>query len=190
MHFALAFAVSGALCAAVGILAARERLERFGGVLLLLGTGAIVLAVASGYLAANTAPGLQGAAAEALGGHERLALLSGASLLLLVVWKGLGRGRIASGQRRLYALALLLAAALLVWTALLGGRLVYEHAVGIATEVRGRAQGAGLSFANSSRISRERASSALGGTIWTTAKRSPAGRPVTAGTPRPLSRKR
>ena len=138
MHFALAFAVSGALAEAAGILAGRERLERWGSAMLLLGTGAIVLAVASGYLAANTAPGLAGAAATALGAHERLALLSGASLLLLVVWKGLGRGRIAAGQRRLYALALLAALALLVWTALLGGRLVYDHGVGVAAEIRER----------------------------------------------------
>ena len=132
MHFALAFAVSGALTEAAGILLARERLERFGGTLVLLGTAAVVLAVASGYLAANTAPGLvEGVQTAALDRHERFALLGAGALLLVVVWKGMGGGRIAPGQRRVYALALILVAALLLWAALFGGALVYEHAVGI-----------------------------------------------------------
>jgi uncharacterized membrane protein len=132
VHFALAFAVSGALTEAAGILLARERLERFGGTLVLLGTAAVVLAVASGYLAANTAPGLvEGVESAALDRHERFALLGACTLLLVVVWKGLGGGTIAPGQRRVYALALILAAALLLWAALFGGTLVYEHAVGI-----------------------------------------------------------
>jgi uncharacterized membrane protein len=131
VHFALAFAVSGALAEALGILAGRERVARFGGALVLLGMGAVLLAVASGYLAANTAPGLAGRAAAALWEHERLALLAAIALLLLVVWKGLGGGRIAGPQRRVYALALILVATLLLWAALLGGRLVYAHGVGV-----------------------------------------------------------
>lgn len=132
MHFALAFAVSGALTEAAGILLARERLERFGGTLVLLGTAAVVLAVASGYLAANTAPGLvEGVESAALDRHERFALLGAGTLLLVVVWKGMGGGRIGPGQRRAYALALILAAALLLWAAFFGGTLVYEHAIGI-----------------------------------------------------------
>jgi len=132
VHFALAFAVAGALTEAAGILLARERVERFGGVLVLLGTAAVVLAVATGYLAANTAPGLgEGEADAALGRHERLALLGAGTLLVLVVWKGIGRGRIAADRRNLYALGLILAAGLLLWAALLGGSLVYEQGVGI-----------------------------------------------------------
>ena len=133
MHFALAFAVSGALTEAAGILLDRERVERFGSTLVLLGTAAVVLAVTTGYLAANTAPGLvEGVESAALDRHERFALLGAGSLLLAVVWKGVGGGRIAPGQRRLYALVLILVAALLLWAALLGGSLVYEHRVGIA----------------------------------------------------------
>jgi len=131
VHFALAFAVAGALTEAAGILLARERVERFGGGLVLLGTAAVVLAVATGYLAANTAPGLEGEADAALGRHERLALLGAGTLLVLVVWKGIGRGRIAADRRNLYALGLILAAGLLLWAALLGGSLVYEQGVGI-----------------------------------------------------------
>jgi uncharacterized membrane protein len=132
VHFALAFAVTGALTEAAGILAARERLERFGGTLVLLGTAAVVLAVATGYLAANTAPGLlEDVPSAALYGHERFALLGASALLLLVVWKGTGGGRIAPPLRTLYALALIVTAMLLLWAALLGGTLVYEHGVGI-----------------------------------------------------------
>ena len=132
MHFALAFAVSGALTEAAGILLARARLERFGSTLVLLGTAAVVLAVATGFLAANTAPGLEEDGPHAaLAGHERVALVAAGALLLLVVWKGIGRGRVPSGQRRTYALALVLTASLLLWAALLGGSLVYEHRVGI-----------------------------------------------------------
>ncbi|HEX5041341.1 MAG TPA: DUF2231 domain-containing protein [Candidatus Polarisedimenticolaceae bacterium] len=132
MHFALAFAVSVALTEAAGILGGRDRLERFGSTLVLLGTAAVVLAVATGYLAANTAPGLvEGVESAALDRHERFALLGAGSLLLAVVWKGLGGGRIAPGQRRVYALALIVVAALLLWAALLGGTLVYELGVGV-----------------------------------------------------------
>jgi uncharacterized membrane protein len=132
VHFALAFAVSGALTEAAGILLGRERVERFGSTLVLLGTGAVVLAVATGYLAANTAPGLvEGVASAALDRHERMALIGAGTLLLLVVWKGIGGGRIGPGQRPIYALALTLAAALLLWAAVRGGSLVYEHGVGV-----------------------------------------------------------
>ena len=133
MHFALAFALAGALTEAAGILGGRDRLERFGSTLLLLGTGAVVLAVATGYLAANTAPGLlEEVPSKALERHERLALIGAGSLLLLVVWKAFGGGRIAGAQRTPYALALLVTAALLLWAALLGGTLVYELGVGVA----------------------------------------------------------
>lgn len=132
MHFALAFAVAGALCEGSGILARQAGLERFGGGTLLAGTFAIVLAVASGYLAANTAPGFTPAAEQALWAHERVALGGAGALVLLVLWKGLGGGRIAPGQRRIYALCLILSAGLVLWAALLGGRLVYDHAVGVA----------------------------------------------------------
>ena len=131
MHFALAFAVSGTLAEGMGILASRRPLERWGGGMVLLGTATLVLAVASGYLAANTAPHVTAAAEVALGAHERLALVATSALVLLVLWKALGRGRIAAWQRPLYAVALLAAALLLLWAALLGGRLVYDHGIGI-----------------------------------------------------------
>ena len=135
MHFALAFAVSGALTEAAGILLGRDRLERFGSTLVLLGMGAVVLAVATGYLAANTAPGLvEGLENAALDRHERFALLGASALLLTVVWKGLGGGRIAPEQRRVYALVLILVAGLLLWAALLGGSLVYEHSIGVTAQ--------------------------------------------------------
>jgi uncharacterized membrane protein len=136
VHFALAFALAGALAEAAGILLARDRLERWGSVLVLLGTGAVVLAVASGYLAANTAPGFTPAGEAALAVHERFALLGAGMLVVLVVWKGLGGGRIAGRHRLLYALALMMAAALLLAAALQGGRLVYTHGVGV--EIRGQ----------------------------------------------------
>jgi uncharacterized membrane protein len=131
VHFALAFAVSGAVAEGMGILAGRARLGRWGGAMLLAGTVSLVIAVASGYLAANTAPGVTAAAEAALAAHERFALLGAGALMLLVLWKALGGGRIAEGQRSLYAVALLAAAGLVAWAALLGGRLVYDHAVGV-----------------------------------------------------------
>jgi uncharacterized membrane protein len=132
VHFALAFAVVGALCEGSGILARHAGLERFGSAAMLLGTVAIVLAVGSGYLAANTAPGFTPAAETALADHERVALIAAGTLVLLILWKGLGGGRIAAGQRRAYAAALLGSAALVLWAALLGGRLVYDLAVGVS----------------------------------------------------------
>jgi uncharacterized membrane protein len=143
VHFALAFAASGAAAEAAGILTRRERLERWGAATLLLGTGCLVVAVATGYLAANTAPNVAGPAERALWEHERLALVAAASFVLLVLWKALGRGRVTGAQRGPYAAALLGALALLLWAGLLGGRLVYDHGVGVAAPAAVRAPGSG-----------------------------------------------
>ena len=130
VHFAVAFLVTGGLVEAWGLLADRERAARFGAVLVIAGTISLVPTVASGYLASSVldAP----AEAEALlEWHERTGLALIGVFLVLQVWKGWNQGRIPEGQRKLYALALLLAVALAVYGAVLGGELVYVHGVGV-----------------------------------------------------------
>lgn len=131
VHFAVAFLLTGAVVEAWGILAARERVERFGGILVLVGTGWLVPTVASGFLAVNSVT-LDDASRTVAENHERMGLVVLAVFLGLALWKAWHRGTVPPSQRRLYAGSLLVATAVVVATALLGGALVYEHGVGVA----------------------------------------------------------
>ncbi len=130
VHFGVAFVAAGALLESYGLFAERETLRRFGASLWGVGTILLVAVIASGYVAANTID-LPAAAVETLADHERQGWILLAALVLLQFWKGWHRGRLPEGQRRWYALALCLAAALLFYSALLGGRLVYGFGVGV-----------------------------------------------------------
>lgn len=130
VHFAVAFLVVGAAGEAAGIAAGKPALQRFSARLVLMGTAALLPAVASGFLAGNliTLP----AGAEALyERHERLGLAVLGAFLGLAIWKAWGRGAVPAGQRAAYAAALVLAAALVVYQAWLGGAMVYGCGVGV-----------------------------------------------------------
>ena len=121
---------AGALLESYGLFADREASRRFGASLWGAGTILLVAVIASGYVAANTIE-LSAAAGATLADHERQGWILLAALVLLQFWKGWHRGRLPAGQRRWYALALCLAAALLFYSSLLGGRLVYTFGVGV-----------------------------------------------------------
>ena len=129
VHFAVAFVAAGALLEAYGLLRGEDT-QRFGSSLLGIGTIALVPVIASGYLAANSIELPQGAAA-ALADHERQGWILLAVLVLLQFWKAWYRGRLPEAHRKPYALALLIAAALLFYGAFLGGKLVYGLGVGV-----------------------------------------------------------
>jgi uncharacterized membrane protein len=129
VHFTVAFLVTGAVCEALGILARREAVERFGGLLVLLGTLSLPPTLVSGILAGNTVT-LTPEARQALDAHERMGYLLLGVFLAALFWKAWERGRVTAA-RPAYALLLLAGAALAAYVAFLGGSLVYAHGVGV-----------------------------------------------------------
>ena len=126
----MAFVAAGAVLESYGLFVDREAARRIGASLWGAGTILLVAVIASGYVAANTIE-LPAAARETLADHERQGWMLLAALVLLQFWKGWHRGRLPRSQQPWYALALCLAVALLVYSALLGGRLVYGFGVGV-----------------------------------------------------------
>jgi uncharacterized membrane protein len=131
VHFTIAFLVVGGLVEAYGIAAARERPERFGGALTLLGTIALVPTIVAGFLAENSLP-LNGAAASTVDDHERLGLIVLGIFAPLLVVKAWGRGRPPERWRGLYAAGLIAGVAAAGATAYVGGLMVYRLGVGVA----------------------------------------------------------
>lgn len=129
VHFAITLLLVGALLEASGILAGRERMERYGSPLLVSGILVLVPTVASGFLARNVLD-VPFSAARAMDLHERAGILLLGLALGLALWKGWNRGTVPAGQRTLWAAALLLLAAAVVATAWLGGTMVYGYGVG------------------------------------------------------------
>jgi uncharacterized membrane protein len=131
VHFTIAFLVVGGLVEAYGIAVTRERPERFGGALTVLGTIALVPTIVAGFLAENTLP-LNGAAASTVDDHERLGLIVLGIFVPLLVVKAWGRGRPPERWRRLYAVGLIAGVAAAAATAYVGGLMVYRLGVGVA----------------------------------------------------------
>jgi len=131
VHFSVAFVVAGAAAEIWGTLGGREPVRRWGATMLIAGLISLVPTLASGYLAANTVE-VPDEAAGLLESHERNAWLLLGLLFGSQFWKAWCGGSIPQRQRKLYVLALLAIALLALYGAWLGGRMVYEHAVGIA----------------------------------------------------------
>ena len=130
VHFTVAFLVAGGIAEGIGILIGRERLERFGGVLVLLGTASVVGTVVTGILAENSINHPPGSTV-AIGRHESAGLLVLGVFVVALFWKAWDRGRVRESARPLYAIWLLAAVVLVIVTAWLGGDLVYTHGVGV-----------------------------------------------------------
>lgn len=130
VHFGVAFVAAGTLLESYGLLVDKQAARRFGAPLWGVGTVLLVIVIASGYVAANTIE-LPAGAGETLTDHERQGWILLAALVLLQFWKGWYRGRLPKAQQPWYALGLCLAAALLFYSAWLGGRLVYGFGVGV-----------------------------------------------------------
>lgn len=130
VHFSVAFLVAGPLAESWGLLADRDGPRRFGSVLVLLGLACLVPTILTGTIAANSVD-MPAAAHVVLDGHERAAWILLAVFLAGQFWKASYRGVLPPGQRKGYATYLVLAMALTIYTALLGGRLVYGHGVGV-----------------------------------------------------------
>jgi len=130
VHFSVAFLVVGASCEAYGMLKRREAAERFGSRLLWIGAASLCLTLSSGYVAANTVS-VGPAATELLEAHERNGWFLLGLIVAVLFWKGWSQGRIPDSQRLIFALLLLAVVALTIYSALLGGQMVYVHGVGV-----------------------------------------------------------
>jgi uncharacterized membrane protein len=132
VHFSVAFLVAGGVCEAGGILFRRKPVERFGGVLVIAGVLSLVPTVVAGFLAANSIVPPAGSE-ETLALHERAGLITSALFTAVLFWKAWYRGSIPERQRVPYALFVLAAVAAVAYASWLGGSLVYEYGVGVAT---------------------------------------------------------
>jgi len=131
VHATVAFLVVGGLVEAYGIGRRREGAERFGGVLVVLGTVSLVPAIVAGFLAENSLT-LSPPGGEAVADHERLGLLVFGVFVPLLLMKAWGRGRPPERWRGLYAAGLLVGVGLTAAAAYHGGLMVYELGVGVA----------------------------------------------------------
>lgn len=130
VHFSVALLLLGSAAEAWGLMRRRERPRALGGTLVLAGTLSLVPTIAAGFVALNSVT-LSTAAQPVAERHELIGLLVFAVFVTSQFWKGWAQGRIPDRQRVAYALWLLLGAALVAYGALLGGELVYVHAVGV-----------------------------------------------------------
>lgn len=130
VHFSVALLVLGGLIEVVGQLAERPRAASFGGVLVVLGTFSLLPTLVSGYLAANTVAA-EAEALAVLDAHEMNGWFVLGLFGLTLVWKGWCRGTLPQKARWPYAMLMLAAVALALYSALLGGELVYVHGVGV-----------------------------------------------------------
>ncbi len=131
VHVTVAFLIVGGLVEAYGIGRRREGAERFGGLLVVLGTASLVPTIVAGFLAANSLTlSLDGS--EAVADHERLGLMVFGVFVPLLLMKAWGRGRPPQGYRGLYAAGLLVGVGITAAAAYHGGFMVYELGVGVA----------------------------------------------------------
>jgi len=130
VHFAVAFLFLGGLCEAWGILGGKDPYERFGGVLVLIGTVCLIPTVATGLLAAKTL-GASPGVSDDLTLHERVGFAIFGLFALGAFSKAWVGGTLTGRARIVYAVVLLVGVGLVIFGAYLGGHLVYGHGVGI-----------------------------------------------------------
>lgn len=131
VHLTVSFLIVGGLVEAYGIGRGREGAERFGGLLVVLGTVSLVPAIAAGFLAVNSLA-LTPAQVEAVAVHERLGLMVFGVFVPLLLMKAWGRGRPPEGRRGLYVAGVLVGVGIAAAAAYHGGFIVYELGVGVA----------------------------------------------------------
>ena len=131
VHVTVSFLIVGGLVEVVGIARRREGVERFGGMLVVLGTASLVPTLVAGFLAQNSLT-FGPEASEVVADHERLGLLVFGVFVPLLLMKAWGRGRPPARWRGLYAAGLIVGVLLTVAAAYHGGFMVYELGVGVA----------------------------------------------------------
>lgn len=132
VHFAVALVVAAVLFDVLALWRQNEKLLFAGYWNTLLGAGASVLAVVSGWLAEANHEVMHDGATALLAFHQIFAL-TGAGLWVVVATVRVAmRGYIRPRLRTLYLAASFLVVALISITGVLGGTLVYGYGVGIS----------------------------------------------------------
>ncbi len=132
LHTTIAFLLTGPAAETRAVLRRAPQIGRFGSLASAVGAASLVPAIITGKLAANTAP-FDEAARAGLDRHEQVGWLLLALVLAGLMWKGWHRGELPPGQARLYTLLLLAVIGCVVWSAWLGGQMVYSYGVGVVT---------------------------------------------------------
>jgi len=136
VHFAVGLLLVAPVADVFGLLLRREALLYTGRWTTLLGTGAALLAVASGW-GAGAVLGAYSAAGEALLNlHQALGYLSAALWVPVAIWRAVSKLALPLRARTLYLAASFAAAAVLAVETLGGGALVYRHGVGLSPAAR------------------------------------------------------
>lgn len=116
----------------LGALLKRESLKAAGFWTLLFGVAGGGLAIVTGFLAEDVTP--HGAQAEAvMSTHETLAYIVVALFAILAIWRLVRRGVWSEKEQPIALTAGVIGIALVVVQAAFGGKLVFEHGVGIPT---------------------------------------------------------
>jgi uncharacterized membrane protein len=131
VHFSVAFLITGGACEACGIFLDRAALERFGGRLVMAGAVSLVPTIIAGFVARNGMVDSSETLTSAIDLHERAGLVLLGFFGVAVLWRAWGQGQIPNGHRKIYAVWLILGIAVAVYTAWLGGGLVYGLGAGV-----------------------------------------------------------
>ena len=116
----------------LGAFLKRESLKAAGFWTLLFGVAGGGLAIVTGLLAEDATP--HGAQAEAvMSTHETLAYIVVALFAILAIWRMLRRGVWSEKEQPIALTAGVIGIALVVVQAMFGGKLVFEHGVGVPT---------------------------------------------------------
>lgn len=129
-----ALLVTGVLFDLAALVTRRQALRQVGFWTMLAGVLGGVLAVVSG-LQAEDSIAHGDAVHRVMETHEQLGLISLGVFGVLALWRIVRERRMGSSERALSTVLSLGGVAVLVATGIYGGRLVFEHAAGVPTEV-------------------------------------------------------
>ncbi|RMG27575.1 MAG: DUF2231 domain-containing protein [Bacteroidetes bacterium] len=130
VHFPIAFLLLAGGIYLYGLLKQQAFYNKMGYLLHVLGVCALALAIFTGrYASGQLAPPLT--FEHLLNRHEWLAYLSILLYGLMLVWQYLRASRMNKAEHTAFVCVYLLASALLVYVAFLGGKMVYEYGAGV-----------------------------------------------------------
>lgn len=130
VHFAIAFLVVGGCCEAWGLFKGLTDTARFGERLVLIGLFFLVPTLFTGYVAANSIE-VSADAQGLLDAHERNGWIVLGAFVALQFWRGWRSGELSRREGQLYAIGLLVAVAITIYSAMLGGEMVYLNGIGV-----------------------------------------------------------